>query len=277
MIILDPWGSADTIIKNNYRPNYVFRLSLTDTFAIEKLFSRAEERGFTRIGMMLPNTAWGRSNMAAAESYSASRRSVRIVRSRWYNWGDASLLPIYKDVREAGAEAVLLVANDLEGSILVNEVAGLPEEERAPILSHWGVTGGAFFQKTKDSLAKLDFEVVQTFSFFKADPEIRDRFMSLVNRLRPVESFERIEAPVGVGHAYDLTHLLALAIEKAGTVDRAAVRDALEDIGPYRGLTGFFPRPFTPENHDALSIDHVFMAKYRDDGVLVPITPETRP
>jgi ABC-type branched-subunit amino acid transport system substrate-binding protein len=72
-------------------------------------------------------------------------------------------------------------------------------------------------------------------------------------------------------HAYDLTHLLALAIEKAGSTDRAAIRTALENLGSYQGLAINTKRPFTPENHDALGQEYIFMAKYREDGVLIPI------
>jgi branched-chain amino acid transport system substrate-binding protein len=75
---------------------------------------------------------------------------------------------------------------------------------------------------------------------------------------------------VGAAQAYDLTHILALAIDRAGSTDRKAVRDALERIGTVRGLVKTYSPPFTPARHEALGPDDLLLARYRADGVLVP-------
>jgi branched-chain amino acid transport system substrate-binding protein len=77
-------------------------------------------------------------------------------------------------------------------------------------------------------------------------------------------------SPPGVAHAYDLTHLLARAIDKAGTTDREKVRDALEKLGPYEGLVKHYHQPFSRDRHEALGPEQLFMARWRSDGVLVP-------
>ena len=157
--------------------------------------------------------------------------------------------------------------------ILCREVAALPEDQRIPIISHWGVTGGNFASLVKSDLDKIDFSVVQTFSFFLSDPQMVNRVMEVYQRLFGISRPEEVESPVGVGHAYDLTHLLAQAIQSAGTVERSAVRDALEQVSNYRGLVKHFTQPFTPTNHDALGIEDIFMARYRSsDGAIIPIT-----
>lgn len=272
LILLDPWASADRITDHDYKPSYTFRLSLKDSLAMPTMLSHAIRKGSKKAGILLPNTAWGRSNMEAAEDYAEKNPGIKLVRSRWYNWGDTSLIDLYEDLLSAGADVVILVANDREGGIFVNELLTLPEEKRCPILSHWGVTGGTFFENIGKGLDQIDFSVVQTFSFFRADPVIRDRFMTTAHRLYSIESYEKIKAPVGVGHAYDLTHLLAMAIEKAGSTNRSSVRDALENLGHYHGLVADLKQPFTADNHDALSLEHVFMAAYRSDGALIPLS-----
>lgn len=271
IVLLDVWASADAITNHDLRPNYAFRLSLKDSLAMPAILRDAQRRGIRKVGLIYPNTAWGRSNQRAAEEYLAANPSLRPVASRHYNFGDTTMIEHYRAALNAGAEAVVAVINDREGSILVREVAALPEGQRLPILSHWGITGGTFFETVRDELPKVDLSVVQTFSFFKANPAVLPRFMATAKALYGIERFEDLPAPVGIGHAYDLTHLLALAIERAGSTDRAQVRKALEELGPYRGLVRDLARPFTPDNHDALGIDSVFMARYRDDGVIVPV------
>jgi branched-chain amino acid transport system substrate-binding protein len=189
----------------------------------------------------------------------------------WYQWGDETMLQKYQRLRAAGAEAIAFVANDSEAVILCREVAALPENERIPIVSHWGVTGGVFADLVSDHLDQIDFSVVQTFSFFNADPKLVSRVMHTAERLFGISRIEEMESPVGVGHAYDLTHLLARAVDLAGTTNRRAIRDALELVTDYRGLVKHFQQPFTAEDHDALKAEDVFMARYRaTDGAIIP-------
>lgn len=80
---------------------------------------------------------------------------------------------------------------------------------------------------------------------------------------------EDIKGPVGAAQAYDLTHILAL--DRAGTTDRKKLRDALEHLGTYRGLVKTYAPPFTPARHEALGPDELLLARFRADGVLVPV------
>jgi branched-chain amino acid transport system substrate-binding protein len=265
------WSSADAIIDNGMQPNYLFRVSLRDSLAMPRMLKSAEERGYTRVGLLLSNTSWGRSNQAAAERYAGSRRSkARIVHTAWYNWRDSTLLPGYKRLLATGAQAVVLVANDDEAAILVKEIAALPPAQRLPVISHWGITGGDFVSQAGPALQQVDFSVIQTFSFFQADPQMLAKFMKAAATVSPVRRIEDIQAPVGVAHAYDAMHLLARAIEQAGSADRLAVRDALEKLRSYRGLVRRYDPPFSPQRHEALGPEQLLMARFRPDGVLAP-------
>jgi branched-chain amino acid transport system substrate-binding protein len=275
MIILDPWAAADAITKNGMNPNYVFRLSLRDSLAMPTMLRYALEKGARRVGLLLPNSSWGRSNLAAAERYFTEAPLPHSVATAWYNWGDQSMLGHYEKLRNAGAEAIIFVAN-IEAAILCREVAALPADQRLPIISHWGVTGGKFVSFLREDLAKVDYSVVQTFSFFNADPAKVAQVLAVAERLFKLSRIEDIESPVGFGHAYDLTHILAQAIDLAGTTDRATVRSALEKVANYRGLVKFFKQPFSPSNHDALGPEDVFMATYRADGAIIPVTQKNK-
>ncbi|WP_194711339.1 ABC transporter substrate-binding protein [Noviherbaspirillum soli] len=265
------WSSADAIIDNGTDPNYMFRVSLRDSLAMPYMLKSAERRGYTRVGLLLTNTAWGRSNEAAAMRHaSAGKARARIAGTAWYNWRDSTLMPGYKRLRDAGAQAIVLVANDDEAAILVREIAALPPAQRLPIISHWGVTGGDFVGQAGPALQQVDFTVIQTFSFSQADPKVLQRFMTTLASMSPVGRIEDIRAPVGVAHAYDAMHLLARAIAKAGSTERPAVRDALERLGSYRGLVRLYQPPFTKDRHEALGPEQLLMARFRADGALVP-------
>jgi len=264
------WSSADDIVDNEMHPNYVYRLSLRDSLAMPKLLAAAKRRKLNHVGLLLTNTSWGRSNAAAAERALPTLPGMKIVGTSWYNWRDSSLVDRYRQLRAAGADAIVLVANDDEAAVLVREVAALPKAQRLPILSHWGVTGGEFIAQAGPALQQVDFSVIQTFSFYKADPARVKRFLASAARVSEVRRIEDVQGPVGVAHAYDLTHILARAIDLAGSTDRRAVRDALERVRSHQGLVKDYAPPFTPARHEALGPEQLLMARYRADGVLVP-------
>jgi len=263
------WSAADAIVENGMTPNYAFRLSLRDSLAMPFMLRTAHRRGLDRVGLLMTNTAWGRSNLAAADSFRSANARPQIVGVAWYNWQEPSLVARYSKLVEAGADAIVLVANDDEAALLVREVAALPVEERVPTLSHWGVTGGRFVPEAGAALKQVDFSVIQTFSFFQARSEPLQRFLETA-AAHGIRRIEDIKSPVGVAHAYDMMHILGLALEIAGSTDRAALRDALERVPSHDGLVRRYAPPFSRDRHEALDADQLLMARYRDDGVLVP-------
>jgi branched-chain amino acid transport system substrate-binding protein len=269
--LLAAWSAADEIIDNGQSPSFVFRLSLRDSWALEGMLKQAHRVGARQVGLLVPNTAWGRSSLAAAERHAKRLGNVRLAGVSWYNWGDKSLAPAYQQVRQAGAEALLLVANEGEGAVLVNEMARLPAAERLPVISHWGVTGGRFFSMAEAALSVVDFTVVQTYSFIGARDPAAQRVLAALKDKYGVDDPRRIDSPVGIAHAYDLVHLLARAIELAGSTDRRRVRDALEQVREYRGLVRHYREPFTAERHEALDPSALFFAVYDRDGALLRI------
>lgn len=270
LILLDPWASADGIADNGRQPNYVFRLSLRDRWAMPAMMRHATVRGANRIGVLAPNTGWGRSGVAAIERTSGPGMPI-VAGISWYNWGDKSLARPYVELLRKGAQAVLFIANDAEGAVLIREVAAMPANERLPLIMHWGVTGGSLAQSAGDAMSSLDLSVVQTFSFLAADQRRVARFLDSWQGLYGPTRPDAIAAPVGVAHAYDLTHILARAIDMAGGTDRQLVRAAMEKVREHDGLVRRYAPPFTAADHDALRPENVFMAGFRADGTIVPL------
>lgn len=270
MPYLDPWAAADPITDNGYSPNFVFRLSLRDNWAMQAMVRQAGKAGAKRVALLLANSDWGRSSLRAAER-AAGSANLQIAGIEWYNFGDQSLQLQYRNLLATGAQALLLVANEQEGVVLINELAALPAAQRLPVIAHWGLTAGRFFDTTQAALREVDVSVVQTFTFLgKSDPATT----RLLAGLRPIIGHgdaRKVASPVGVAHAYDLVHLLARAIGRAGSTERPAIRAALEQLGPYRGVTRHFERPFTATRHDALGPEDVFMARFAADGAIEPL------
>lgn len=268
--LMATWSSADGII-DPAQKRYVFRLSLTDSWAIRATSDYlVRQRKLQRIGLLVPNTAWGRSSLEALEAIQKRDRRFEFA-VQWYSWGEKTLLPQYQALQAGGAEALLLVANEVEGATLVREMAALPAAQRLPIAAHWGITGGDFVRLAGPALREVDLSVVQTFTFNDKVQPRRKKVLDGAKALFALQHASEIQSQVGFAHAYDLMHILALAIQRAGSTNRAAIRKALEQVPRYEGLVRNYQPPFTSNRHEALSSANVFMATFREDGTLTRI------
>lgn len=266
--LLDPWAAVDEIVDNGHTPNYVFRLSLRDGWAVPALLEAARRRGLLKVGLLAPNTSWGRSSQRVAERHLKDVPGQHLVGIQWYNWGEKTLLAPYRDIVQSGAQAIILIANETEGALLVREMAALPAAERLPVFSHWGVSGGDFPAMTEGRLDQVDFSVVQTFTFVGNTAPRALAVLAALKLKFGIEGLARLPSQVGLAHAYDLTHILARAIDLAGNTDRAAIRDALERVGRVEGVIQTYDPPFTPDRHEALKAELLFVGRFTRDGVV---------
>ena len=84
------------------------------------------------------------------------------------------------------------------------------------MISHWGISGGRFVELGGPSASKVHF--VQTYSFFgEQSPRGKHVLELLMKRYPQVKGPVDVIAPVGTANAYDAMHLLARAIQVAGS------------------------------------------------------------
>ncbi|KZZ49350.1 hypothetical protein A3758_31455 [Oleiphilus sp. HI0118] len=181
-----------------------------------------------------------------------------------------------KEVSEIAAsdpDAIMLVANAPEGVVVANALLSNPALSNKPVIAHWGIAGGNFVNAVGlEQLSRLNVSTIQTFSFLNAydqskASEVLSAYQSTYD---PNASQENIQGVVGFAQAYDLVHMLALAIKSAESIERPKVRDALEALETYHGLIKHYEKPFSPDQHDALLRDDYFMAAFNENGNLVP-------
>ena len=272
LIILSPWAAATGLVQHALTPNYTFRVSMDDDRVGEFLVAQASARGHERLAIILEKTGWGRSNEKAITA-ALARRGKKPVSVQWFNWADADMEPQLAAVERAGAEALLLVANAPEGAAIVKTVARRPPGSRLPLYAHSGIIGGDFAGRAGEALSAVDLRVVQTFSFLGNRSARVRAATAKYHALFGTRSDEDIFSAAGTAQAHDAVWLLALAIQKAKSTERARVRDALEHLGPYEGLVRTYQPAFTPSRHEALSPSDFRMATFNPRGVLVPAQP----
>ena len=261
------WAAATAITRNGRSPNFMFRVSANDDIVDHFLAKHVIEKlGKRKPGVILENTPWGASNQEGLTKW-FGRLGAPPVGFEKFNWGDPDMSPQLLRLRQGGADAIVMIANAPEGAQVVKSRAKIGWD--VSTVSHWGISGGRFPELTGALSESVVF--VQTYSFFGKQSDVGERVIAALKTKFGVKGPEDILAPVGTANAYDAMHLVAMAIEKAGAADGARVRDALENLGDYRGLIKTYKRPFTAEEHDALTENDYILVTWKG-GKIVPVS-----
>lgn len=267
-----PWSAADDITADPERSQFVFRLSMRDTWAMSKIVERAERKGYRTLGLLTPNSGWGRSCVNAIDKKFSTLANGPALTKQIYNWGgETTLLPQYLALVDAGVQALVLVANEPEAALLANEIVEkLPANRRLPILSHWGLTGGDTIGLSKRTILQLDISFVQTFNFRRAKNPAAARLATRAAKLLAVDNIHAFPAQVGIAHAYDLMMMIGAAIRPLSSISGPAVAKAMTNIQSHQGIIKRYVAPYARGNRDALSEEDVFFCRYAANGEIRP-------
>lgn len=260
------WAAGTNITRNGAKDNYVFRVSAVDAYVGEAMVDYAfDKKGATKPGMILINNPWGESNEHALKD-ALKARGVEAVGIEKFETNDVDVVPQLTRLKQAGADALFLVANVAPSSQVVKSLERMGWD--VPIVSHWGPAGGRFTELAGPRGESVHF--IQTFTFADEQSARADDVLAKLKAKYPIKTLADVTPAVGIANAYDAMHLAALAIAKAGSTDGEAVRDAMYEIEKYEGLIKTYQKPFTPENHDALGPkDYIFTHFVK--GQIIPL------
>jgi branched-chain amino acid transport system substrate-binding protein len=268
-IYMGVWAAATGITHNGADPNYAFRVSAVDDLVDVKLLKFAHQKfGAKKAGLLLLNNPWGQSNEKGLIAASKADPSIKIAGIEKYEPNDVDMVAQLERLKSAGADCIILVANAQPGAQVMKS------RERmgwtAPVVSHWGISGGRFPELAGPTAGQADF--VQTYSFFGKQGPVGQRVLAELEKKYPqIKGPEDVFSPVGTANAYDAMHLLAQGIAQAGSTDGDTIRKALEDLKtPDEGLIKTYTKTFGSSNHDALGPDDYIMVHYAGDKI-VPV------
>ena len=260
------WAAGTPITRNGANPNFAFRVSAVDVLVDEALLKYAQKKyGAKKPGLILINNPWGESNEKGLREVS-QKLGISLAGVEKFENADVDVVPQLTRLKNAGADALILVANAAPGAQVMKSRERMGW--KVPVVSHWGVSGGRFTELAGPSAGDVVF--VQTYSFFDNENPANKKVLDELNRKYQVKGPEAVFSPVGVADAYDAMHLLALAIKKAGTTKGDAVREALHGIDEYKGLIKTYHKPFSAQNQDALGPDDYIFVHYQGERI-VPV------
>jgi branched-chain amino acid transport system substrate-binding protein len=259
------WAAGTPITRNGAKENYAFRVSAVDVLVDEALLKYAQKQGAKKPGLILINNPWGESNEKGLRDL-AQKMGITLAGVEKFEDRDVDVTPQLTRLKNAGADALILVANAAPGAQMMKSRERMGW--KVPVISHWGVSGGRFPELAGPTAGDVVF--VQTYSFFGNQKPAGRKVLAELGKKYNVKGPEGVISPVGVADAYDAMHLLALAIKKAGSTKGDAIRQALHQIDDYQGLIKTYHKPFSAQNQDALGPDDYIFVRF-DGTKIVPV------
>ncbi len=262
------WAAGTPITRNGANPNFVFRVSAVDAIVDKALLLYAQKtHGAKKPGLMLINNPWGESNEKGLKAAAEVIKGIQLAGVEKFESSDVDMVPQLTRLKQTGADAIILVTNAPPGAQVMKSRERLGWN--VPVVSHWGISGGRFPELAGPTAGDAHF--VQTYSFFGKQNAAGQRVLAALKKKYPeIKGPEDIFSPVGLANAYDAMHLLAIAINKAGSTDGDAIRKAMYQVDGYEGLFKTYKKPFTSENHDALNENDYIMVRYEGNKI-VPV------
>ncbi|MEY4518888.1 MAG: hypothetical protein RLZZ499_1487 [Cyanobacteriota bacterium] len=260
------WAAATGITRNDFQPNYAFRVSANDNLVDKFLLGYAKQKyNVSKVGLMLINNPWGESNQAGFEEWS-KEFEIEIAGIEKFNEEDSDVTAQLTRLKDAGAQVLMLVANAAPAAQVMRSLTRIQWD--VPIISHWGISGGRFPELAGEIANKVEF--VQTYSFFGTQSPIGQKVLKKLADKFQLKEPSEILAPIGTANSYDALMLTAKAIDQAGSTEGAKIQAALENLPQYKGLIKTYNKPFTPDNHDALTEDDYIMVRWEENKI-VPV------
>ena len=228
---------------------WVFKTPHTDRMACEKIFIDMQARKFSKIALISGPGGFDKSMRGQCLGV-AKKYGIEIIADETYGGGDTDMTAQLTKIKNtAGVQAVLNAGFGQGPAIVTKNYRQIGVS--VPLYQSHGVASKEFIKLAGEAAEGVRLPAAALLvadSLPQSDPQ-RPVVVSYKNEY---ESHFKSEVSTFGGHAYDGLYLVADAMKKAGSTDKAKVRDALEGIHGFMGTAGVFN--MSPTDHMGLDL-----------------------
>ncbi|GBD41836.1 Leu/Ile/Val-binding protein [bacterium HR39] len=236
---------------------WVFKTPHSDRMAVQKVYEDMKKEGHRKVGLIAGTGGFDKSCLQHAEEL-APAYGLEVVATEQYGPDDTDVTPQLTRIRDAGAEAVLFCGFGAPSVIVAKNFARLGM--KSALYYNHGACSKRFVEGAGEAAEGIRIPCAALVVAEQLPPDDPQREVTLAYK-REYESTYGEEVSTFGGHAYDALMLLVDAIRRAGTTDRAAVRDALEQTKEFVGVDGIYN--VSPEDHMGLDLRSFKMLEVR--------------
>ncbi|WP_454677985.1 ABC transporter substrate-binding protein [Achromobacter marplatensis] len=247
-------------------PNYVFRVSMRDRDQIALLAAyaaRASKSG--KVAIIADTTGYGQQGAKDALEILALHKITPVANEK-FGPKDTDMSSQLNKIKASGADTLIVYAlADSNAHVMrsLEKINYFPTT-----LASWANLSSPFLRIAGPELAgKMIFTASITEDSSKESKALYDTLMKRDGR---------VPTYVMAAQAYDSVKLIAAAMEQAKSTDGAAVQAALEQLSQAQGVIKAYQKPFSADNHEALSVKDFRLVRWIDGKVVTVDDDVTR-
>ena len=231
---------------------WVFKTPQTDVMAVAKIYEYLKGQGTQKIAVLSVSNAFGDSGRQQLLKQ-ASDNGYEIVADEKFGPKDTDMTPQLTKIRSLQPEAIICWGTNPGPAVIAKNMRQLGIE--IPLFQSHGVASRKFIQLAGEAANGVILptgKILVAGSLSDDDPQKS----TLLQYISDYEAKYKMAVSGFGGYSWDGLQILAQALEKAGA-DRAKIRDEIEKISGYVGISGIFR--FSPQDHNGLNKEEAFV------------------
>ncbi|MCC7276718.1 MAG: ABC transporter substrate-binding protein [Chromatiaceae bacterium] len=236
---------------------WTFKTPHTDRMAAAKIYTDMKRRGLTKVALISGDGGFDKSGREESLKL-APEYGITIVADESYGNKDTDMTAQLTKIRDSGAQAILNFGFGTGPAIVTKNLRQLGID--LPLYQSHGVASKKYIE-----LAGAAAEGVRLPAAALLVPEkLADTDPQKPVLLAYQQKYQAAHGDVSTfgGHAYDALFLAVEAIKRAGTTDKAKVRDEIEKTQGFPGTAGIFN--MSPQDHMGLGLDAFKLLEVRN-------------
>ncbi|MEW6447792.1 MAG: ABC transporter substrate-binding protein [Bacillota bacterium] len=236
---------------------WVFKTAQSDIIVANKMVKYLVGKGIKDVAFLSVNNAFGDSGLQNFVE-AAQAHGINIVVKEKFEAEDKDMTAQLAKVKASKAKATVVWAIPPAASIVTKNFRDLGIN--MPLIQTHGIGNKKFLELAGDAangvIAPMGKLLVAE-QLPDSDPQ-KDVLLKYIDDYQ--KEYKARPSTFG-GHAHDAFNLAVKAIEQAGP-DRAKIRDALEKITGYAGISGVFN--LSPQDHNGLGEDSMVLIEIKE-------------
>ena len=237
---------------------WVFKTPHSDRQACERIFVDMKARGTTKIALISGAGGFDKSMRAQCIGV-AKNYGIEIVADESYGAGDTDMTAQLSKIKNTlGVQAVLNAGFGQGPAIVTKNYRQLAIG--ASLYQSHGVASKQFIKLAGDAAEGVRLPAAALL-IAETLPDSDPQKKVVLGYKREYESRFKSDVSTFGGHAYDGLMIAVEALKKAGSTDKAKVRDAIESVRGLMGTAGVFN--YSPTDHVGLDVSGFRMLEIR--------------
>lgn len=237
--------------------SFIFRTSAPDQHQTQFLVDEIVKRGLTKVALLVDTTGYGDAGLKDLEAAlgRANLKPQAVVRFRV---GVKTLEEEIKELRNSGADALIGWTVGPEQGVISASRAAVGW--KVPQFGPWGLSHASAFNTSGGKVeGALMVQTVLPNVFL-------ERNSSFLRNYNKVRKEQPIGSMMSAAQTYDAVNLLVRAMfDSRGDLSGPGMKKALENpSGIYRGVVTTYDRPFSDKDHDAISLNMLWLGTWRN-------------